>query len=268
MSPGGGMPRISRFVLWGGFVSFWVVQLALSAVAGVPIVDSVLLALILVALPTLTLVQLPAIHGLAIERLPAYWGSIGTLWLLGTACWFVGTRDGGAAALGAVGMAPGPMLAWGLGLAVAGLATVLVFRQVAGWLRVEETPILRELLPRTGQERVVFALLSVAAGTGEEIAFRGYAIPLLVPLLGVPGGVVLTSVVFGVLHAYQGGLGMVRTGVMGAVLAWGFLASGSLWPPVIAHTLIDLAGGILLGDWLTSPPSERGVGSGPNTPSL
>lgn len=261
------MPSMSRGLLWGGFVSFWVVQLSLSTVAGVPVADSLLMALILVALPTLTLVQLPGIQGLTIERLPAYWGSIGTLWLLGTVCWFVGTREGGAAAVGAVGLSPGPMLAWSLGLAAAGLTTVLVFRQIAAALGVEETPILRELLPRTGRERAVFAVLSVAAGTGEEIAYRGYAIPVLVPVLGVPGGVVLTSVVFGVLHAYQGGLGMIRTSVMGGVLAWGFLASGSIWPPVIAHTLIDLAGGIFLGDWLTSPNGEIGVSSGSNSPS-
>jgi membrane protease YdiL (CAAX protease family) len=64
---------------------------------------------------------------------------------------------------------------------------------------------------------------------------------------------VLTSVVFGILHGYQGLLGTVRTTLMGGTLAWGFLASGSLLPAIVAHTLIDLVAGLLLGDWLLPP---------------
>jgi membrane protease YdiL (CAAX protease family) len=63
---------------------------------------------------------------------------------------------------------------------------------------------------------------------------------------------VLTSAVFGVLHAYQGSLGMVRTAVLGGVLAWGFLASGSLWPAIAAHAVIDVVAGTLLADRLTA----------------
>jgi membrane protease YdiL (CAAX protease family) len=69
-------------------------------------------------------------------------------------------------------------------------------------------------------------------------------------LIGTFGAAVLTTVVFGILHGYQGRLGILRTGVMGGVLAWGFLASGSLWPPIIAHTLIDLLAGIVFGERL------------------
>ena len=37
--------------------------------------------------------------------------------------------------------------------------------------------------------------------------------------------------VFGAMHVYQGWIGVVRTALRGGVLAGGFLASGSLWPP-------------------------------------
>lgn len=126
--------------------------------------------------------------------------------------------------------------------------------------------MLRQLLPRSRDERKAFAVLSVAAGFGEEIAYRGYAIPVLVPLLGVTGAAVLSSAVFGVLHGYQGVLGIFRTGAMGGMLAWGFLASGSLWPPIIAHTLIDLVAGLWLGDRLLSPEGPAGVGEPSSTP--
>ena len=92
----------------------------------------------------------------------------------------------------------------------------------------------------------------MAAGAGEEVAYRGYAITVLGPVLGVAGAVAVTSVVFGVVHGYQGALGVLRTGVMGAVLALGFIWSGSLLPAIIAHTLIDLIAGVALGERLLS----------------
>jgi membrane protease YdiL (CAAX protease family) len=48
---------------------------------------------------------------------------------------------------------------------------------------------------------------------------------------------------------------------MGLVLAWGFIASGSLLPAMIAHTTIDLIAGIVLGDWLLSPEPDFGIDS-------
>jgi membrane protease YdiL (CAAX protease family) len=116
--------------------------------------------------------------------------------------------------------------------------------------------ILRELLPRNGAERGVFAILSTAAGVGEELAYRGYAIPVLGPIVGVVPAVVVTSVVFGVLHGYQGPLGMTRATVIGAALAFGFVASGSLWPPIVAHAAIDVLAGIVLGERLLIEPER------------
>lgn len=247
-----------RVVVWAGGALFWVVQLTLLLVFRVPVVDTILLSLLLTVVPALSLAQLSLIDDVVIERLPAYWGTIGTLWLLGTACWLVGTRVGGAAAVGIVLLPALPLLAWSLVLTLAGLATIFAFRWLGRAWGVPEKPLLRQLLPRTRRERRVFAVVSVAAGLGEEIAYRGYAIPMLAPLLTVPGAAVLTSAVFGVLHGYQGLLGIFRTGIMGGLLAWGFLASGSLWPPIVAHTLIDLLAGLVLADSLlsTGPPAD------------
>jgi membrane protease YdiL (CAAX protease family) len=75
-------------------------------------------------------------------------------------------------------------------------------------------------------------------------------IPVLATVMGVGPAVVVSTAVFGIMHGYQGTMGIVRTGLMGAVLAWGFLASGSLWPPILAHTLIDLLVGLVFGDRL------------------
>ena len=247
---------LARRLSWAGLGLFWIVLLALVLGAGMALVDAILLAVLLAAVPALAIAQVPLVDDLEIERLPAYWSSIATLWVLGGACWLVGARSEGVAALGLVGLPAGPLVLWSVGLAAAGLLIIVLFHGLARATGALDSDLLEQLLPRTPRERRVFALLSVAAGTGEELAYRGYAIPVLAPLLGLTGAAVLSTAVFGVIHAYQGALGIVRTGLMGGVLAWGFLASGSLWPPIIAHTLIDLVAGIALGDKLLVTPER------------
>lgn len=249
------MPPLVRRIAGAGVVAFWAVQLALMLWLDVPLLDSLLLAGLLVAVPGLSLAQLPLIDETPLERLPAYWSSIATLWLLGTASWFVGTRSDGPAALGLVATEWSVLVLWTLGLTAGGLLTIVVFRQLSIWTGTLDSRLLRQLLPRSAEERRVFGVLSVAAGFGEEIAYRGYAITALAPLTGVTGAAVLTSVVFGLLHGYQGALGILRTGAMGGMLAWGFLVTGSLWPAIAAHTLIDVLAGLWLGERLLSPPS-------------
>ncbi len=258
-TPAPGAKRLARAYAAGGVLAFWAVLLWLSFVADLAVLDAVLLAVLLAAVPGLSMAQVPLIKGMTVDRLPAYWSSIITLWLLGTGCWLVGTRGGDVSAIGIVLLPLGAMVGWTATLTAAGMGIILIFRWIAGRVGVAETLLLRSLLPRTGEERRVFGLLSVAAGTGEELAYRGYAIPMLAPILGVTGAATLTTVVFGLMHGYQGRLGILRTTLMGAVLAWGFLASGSLIPAMIAHTLIDLIAGIAIGDWLLSPEPDFGV---------
>lgn len=245
-----------------GAVLFWALLLPLWLGAGLPAEDAILLAVLLVVVPTFSLAQLPLIEDSWVERLPAYWGSIAMLWLIGAACSLVGTRQLGPAGVGFIRLDPVPLFAWSVGLVGAGLLTILVFREVARRTGAEESPILRQLLPRSGGEKRVFALLSLAAGFSEELAYRGYAISMLSPFMGAVGAAAFTSAVFGVLHGYQGFLGALRTSVLGGLLAWGFLASGSLWPAIIAHTVIDLLSGVVLGERLLPPVPQSGVSNG------
>ena len=49
----------------------------------------------------------------------------------------------------------------------------------------------------------------------------------------------LSSVVFGLGHVYQGGLGVVFTSILGAGLGWVTWRHRSIWPSVFAHGFID-----------------------------
>ena len=53
--------------------------------------------------------------------------------------------------------------------------------------------------------------------------------------------VIVTSLVFGLAHSYQGPAGMARVSLVGLALAGLYLLSGSLWLPIVAHAILDLA---------------------------
>jgi membrane protease YdiL (CAAX protease family) len=103
------------------------------------------------------------------------------------------------------------------------------------------------MLPQTVWETVVFSLvLSPAAGIGEEVVYRGFLQWAISSATGDPVSAVGTqAVLFGMAHLYQGGLGVLRTFAIGVVFGAGTLASGSLIPAILGHTLLDIASGIV-----------------------
>ncbi len=98
------------------------------------------------------------------------------------------------------------------------------------------------LLPRTPAERRMFAVLAVTAGICEELLYRGFGLAALrwiAPDLGHPALIVITGAAFGLAHLYQGRMGMMATGLLGAYFAWIVIATGSLVPVMILHALLD-----------------------------
>ena len=224
----------------------------LAARLGLPWADAAFLGALLELLPLLAVLQVPPADDAELARIPAYVASAFTICLLGGIAAALGGRAGGPEALGLRAMAPLAWVAWSAGLTAAGLLLLVGFHRLRRRLGLGESPLLIRLLPVSAREKAVFATLSVAAGLGEEITFRGYAMTALAPHLGGPwGSALFTSVVFGILHAYQGMVGMARTALMGFLLAAAVLVSGSLWPAVTAHVAIDLVVGLVLADRLT-----------------
>jgi len=222
--------------------------------------DALTLAGLLIVLPLLAVVQARMLEGAqVVERMAAYLSSGLSLAFLGWVAWAVGSRSAGPAALGLVRLGRVGFVAWTAALVVGGLALTAAFRVAGTALGAREAPLLRELLPRSGRERAAFAGLSLAAGAGEELAYRGYVIPVLAGLMGPVAAAAVSSAVFGVLHVYQGPLGVARTAALGGLLAWGFLESGSLWPPIAAHAILDVMLGIALAERLMVPDRPSGV---------
>jgi len=117
-----------------------------------------------------------------------------------------------------------------------------LFRQAA---RIRPTATTVNMVPETPSETVVLMLvLAPLSGIAEEIAFRGALMWAFTTVSGDPiSAVGSQAVIFGIVHLYQGGLGVLRTTAVGAVLGVGTLICGSLIPAMIAHALINAAVG-------------------------
>jgi len=116
----------------------------------------------------------------------------------------------------------------------------------ARWLGAP--PDLDTFRPLIGNVKLLgvgLVLAWVMAAVGEELAWRGYLLQRIAGLFGSRrgawiAGVVLTSAVFGLAHAYQGASGVVQESLSGLMLGALFLAGGrSLAVPIIAHGVTD-----------------------------
>jgi membrane protease YdiL (CAAX protease family) len=87
----------------------------------------------------------------------------------------------------------------------------------------------------------------ITAGFFEEFLWRGYLINRLVDLQGKKTlltlivAIVISSIIFGIGHFNQGLMGMVKVGLIGALLGTAFLViRRNLWPLVIVHIILDV----------------------------
>ena len=244
-----------------GVGAFLATALVLSLASPLPSSDAIGLGLFYVFLPALGWAQLPLLPVAAIERVSVYAGSAATLVVIGVTALILGFAQGNGEAN------TFPFL-WGLplrtvavltvGLVVVGLGVILAFEPMDRWKPSRGAALVFELLPRTAKEKWAFVGLSVVAGIAEEVAYRGYALSafeLLMrsPLLGVPSAwlaAAASSIPFAVLHAYQGPVGLARTAVVGFAFASSVVVSGNILPAILAHALIDILAGLVVGPWL------------------
>jgi membrane protease YdiL (CAAX protease family) len=143
---------------------------------------------------------------------------------------------------------PGFAIGAGVGAVLGIVALTLLGMREA---RKEEDLIvvgdIQALLPRNRQELRIGALLSLNAGVVEELLFR-LALPVL--LFALTGSalvaVVVSVLVFGGLHAYQGIAGVLGTTVVGALMMLVLALTGSIVWPIVLHALFNLRSLVLL----------------------
>lgn len=120
------------------------------------------------------------------------------------------------------------------------------------------------MLPTNKPELRWFTVgLSVSAGVCEELLFRGFLIGVLSHEVGMVMSLLVSSILFGICHLYQGWLNVLRTGVIGLFLGVLFILTESLWLVIALHALVDVYGGFV-GYFLNQAPTPSAV-EGPTT---
>jgi membrane protease YdiL (CAAX protease family) len=201
-----------------------------------------------------------AARGFAHARLRIYRQTIGMEWGLTAvfvAWWLLSGRT-----LADMGL-QFPMAGWQwIALAVSVVATLLfVFythragRNAKSLAEVRaQLGSLTAMAPHTPTELRRFTWLSLTAGICEEVLYRGLLMTSLAAVTGLWPAVVLSSVVFGIGHAYQGKVGVLRTGLVGLVMALVVVFTGSLPLAMVIHAVVDIAQGRLLWAAVNSGP--------------
>lgn len=234
----------------------WLIVLAGAAavvawlqLTGVHAVARMWTVILLVPLPALLILQGRKLRELeTLPRTEAYISSIASLWMLAIATLAVAWASGyGRADLGLTDLDPARAAGYAAVLTIAGVAVLFAFR-FAG---VREPPLVRELMPVTRQDRILFVCVSITAGICEEIIFRGFLIHVLYNGTGsIAIALLLSSGVFGVAHAYQQPAGALRATLLGLILALPFVIDGSIVPAIVAHAAIDILSGLWLSRYL------------------
>jgi membrane protease YdiL (CAAX protease family) len=137
-------------------------------------------------------------------------------------------------------------------------ASALFFRWKADGMVKRLLKMAGAILPVTARERWLFVAISIGAGISEEMLFRGFLLYYLdqhFPGLDSGAQILMSGLVFGWAHLFQGWRGIALTGMLGAAFALLYIATGSLLSPIVIHAAIDLR--ILL---IVTPERMRALG--------
>ena len=138
--------------------------------------------------------------------------------------------------------------------------TFQIIRQaVEGLPDVPETALPLLLTAQIAAALTVAPLFNTLFALGEELGWRGYLLPKLLPLGQIPA-MLISGVIWGIWHApaiLQGhnypenpvlGVGMmiVFTVLLGIIFSWLYLKTRSPWAPALAHGTVNAVAGLPL----------------------
>jgi len=135
-------------------------------------------------------------------------------------------------------------------LAGAAVLALMVALLYPSWVRAVEERSRRVYLasPRDGPERALWIGISVAAGTIEEISYRGVLFWIVTALTDSPVvAVVFCSLAFGLGHLMQGWAAAAVVTIFAAGFHWLVFATGSLYLAMAIHVCYDAIAGLSYG---------------------
>ncbi len=98
-------------------------------------------------------------------------------------------------------------------------------------------------------------LISIMAGVGEELFFRGLLQGSLARIVNPWIALILISILFGVLHWVSAGYALFA-GLIGLYLGALLLLTGNILVPTVVHALFDFAALLVISRMTTAPATE------------
>jgi uncharacterized protein len=156
-----------------------------------------------------------------------------------------------------------PAVAWRSALGLSPMLALLVVAMRSQWpplarLRQQVEAFVRELFG--GASVWELAAVSIAAGVGEELLFRGALQPLAERGLGPTWGLIAVSLVFGAVHAASAMYFLLATAV-GLYLGWLAQRYDDLVAPIVIHAAYDWAALVILLRSSSQPRPEDEIAS-------
>jgi uncharacterized protein len=205
------------------------------------IISVVFVLFVLVGLPVVSISTVHNEEILALPRRALYFSVALSQWLLALLTFIVALiTPAGFADFHAI--RPEAFTKWVALLTLISLVGlgVVVALEARGWWPGESKWV-QALIPRTKMEKLwAVVLIAPTAGFCEEFVYRGYLLSQLPKYLhSTLWAWIISSVAFGMAHAYQKPNGVARASLLGALLAWPVVRLGSIFPSMAAHFLID-----------------------------
>ncbi|MCU1239369.1 MAG: Abortive infection protein [Candidatus Acidoferrum typicum] len=183
------------------------------------------------------------------ERLSLYFSTIAFQWIAAAvAAWRAWAHGYTATQLGLA--MPGRFRL--LAITVFGAALIVTLQWLnlrrmgrsASPLRGPLQALAERILPQSTKELIPFLGLALTAGICEEFLYRGFAMAVI-SRTGLPTGVavLLSSILFGLAHLYQGRAGFVSTMVLGILFGISRAVLGSVLPVIVWHVGVDVVAG-------------------------
>ncbi|GAB4477236.1 MAG: type II CAAX endopeptidase family protein [Anaerolineales bacterium] len=139
-----------------------------------------------------------------------------------------------------------------VGILIAGLIMGVIFcvELAIGWLRIDGFAWQLEEQSQFWKEVALIALLFILVGWTEELLSRGYHLQNLADGLNIPAGVVLSSLIFAILHqsnpsfTWRAFLGLF---IAGLFFCFAYYQFGNLWVPIGLHIGWNFFEGVVFG---------------------
>ena len=138
-----------------------------------------------------------------------------------------------------------PLGSIGLGLAAGIVIQVVINLLTLGAINyfgrhIHSTQVIRNILPVRPLEWFLLPLAFLPAVAMEELLFRTLWLGAFRDIVPLPLLIIGTSLVFGLMHAPQGSLGVVIAGGVNILLSLLFIWTGGILVPLVAHYTVNL----------------------------